>query len=183
MKIPNGSKPLPKIIVAVPKNALDFYDPVSHFPKPLRSPDKLFPSMVIKEKKRRSRGEREKALHHLGFGPPEPTGPAGRPTPPPTGRSLPFLFLCSVSLQGQGRPRPPRRPQRERIRATPQAPLISPHPLALPTWSPTPPCTPSPSPFSPSLSRSPPHLTERRRRHGCAIAAATSHPAMSAHVK
>ena len=101
------------------------------FPKSLGSPDNHFPSLVIKEKKRRSRGEREKALHHLGFGPPEPTGPAGRPTPP-TGRSLPFLFLCSVSLQGQGRPRPPRRPHRERIRATPQAPLISPHPLTLP---------------------------------------------------
>ena len=31
MKIPNEYKPLPKIIVAVPKNALDFYDLVPHF--------------------------------------------------------------------------------------------------------------------------------------------------------
>ena len=59
MKIPNESKPLPKIIVAVPKNALDFYDPVSHFPEPLRSPDNLFACLVIKEKKKRSRGERK----------------------------------------------------------------------------------------------------------------------------
>ena len=31
MEIPNESKLLPKIIVAMTKNALDFYDPVPHF--------------------------------------------------------------------------------------------------------------------------------------------------------
>ena len=150
------------------------------FPEPLRSPDKLFPPLVIKEKKKRSRGEREKALHHLGFGPPEPAGPAGRPTPPSPVAPSPSCSSAPCRYRGKVDPDHLAGLTRERIRATPQAPLISPHPLALPTWSPTPPCTPS---LSSSLSRSPPHLTERRRRHGCAIAAATGHPASSAHVK
>ena len=86
-----------------------------------------------------------------------------------------FPSLC-------GRPRahvatePPRRPCRYRRRGRIRA---APTPL-LPPQSPT--CPFSPSSISPSLSRSPPLLNRRRRRHGCAITAATGHPAPRLHV-
>ena len=111
------------------------------FPEPLRSPDNLFPSLVIKEKKRRSRGEREKALHHLGFGPPEPTGPAGRPTPPH--RSLPPLPVPLLRVATGARSTPttsPASPGEDKgdasgspstCSATPLAPVLSPRPLRL----------------------------------------------------
>ena len=121
------------------------------FPEPLRSPDKPFPPLVIKEKKKRSRGEREKALHHLGFGPPEPTGPAGRPTPPH--RSLPPLPVPLLRVATGARSTPttsPASPGEDKGDAS-----GSPH-LPSPThspWTPPLPSLPLASPPSPDPPR------------------------------
>ena len=108
----------------------------------------------------------------MGLSPPDsPTGHVAH-TPP---HRVAFPSLC-------GRPRAhvaaelPRRPCRYRRRGRIRA---APTPL-LPPQSPT--CPFSPSSLSPSLSRSPPLLNRRRRRHGCAVAAATGHPAPRQHV-
>ena len=131
MKNPNHFKLLPNFLWQVPNIVMYLFGQVPHFSELLLAAQILHIIFSVKrkeQKKGKGEREREKAPEPPILGltlrakPNRPCGPLPLPCrlPPPTVRPTGRL----------GATRPPRRPRRERIRATPRAPLPLTSPLA-----------------------------------------------------